>query len=132
MAFLNTPDPVLVLCRAALPAAQAGPGFAYAAPGYELQESWKERMTNQVTAAELVPGWLPVFGPDTIAELEPLFRERIVREHQRRGVRILDPNAVYIDPRVTIGAGTVLLPGTILKGACQIGARCTIGAQRGG
>lgn len=58
MAFLNTPDPVLVLCRAALPAAQAGPGFAYAAPGYELQESWKERMTNQVTAAELVPGWL--------------------------------------------------------------------------
>lgn len=49
MAFLNTPDPVLVLCRAALPAAQAGPGFAYAAPGYELQESWKERMTNQVT-----------------------------------------------------------------------------------
>lgn len=127
MAFLNTPDPVLFLCRAALPAAQAGPGFAYAAPGYELQESWKERMTNQVTAAELVPGWLPVFGPDTIAELEPLFRERIVREHQRRGVRILDPNAVYIDPRVTIGAGTVLLPGTILKGACQIGARCTIG-----
>lgn len=53
--------------------------------GYELQESWKERMTNQVTAAELVSGWLPVFGPDTIAELEPLFRERIVREHQRKG-----------------------------------------------
>ena len=127
MAFLNTPDPVLVLCRAALPAEQAGPGFAYAAPGYELQESWKERMTNQVTAAELVSGWLPVFGPDTIAELEPLFRERIVREHQRKGVRILDPNAVYIDPRVTIGAGTVLLPGTILKGECRIGAHCTIG-----
>ena len=63
MAFLNTPDPVLVLNRSAIPAAQAGPGFVYAAPGYELQ------------GAEPVAGWLPVYGPETIAELEPLFRE---------------------------------------------------------
>ena len=70
MAFLNTPDPVLVLCRAALPAAQAGPGFAYAAPGRELREVWKDQMTNAVSGAELVPGWLPVFGPETVRELE--------------------------------------------------------------
>ena len=70
MAFLNTPDPVLVLCRAALPAEQAGPGFAYAAPGRELREVWKNQMTNAVSGAELVPGWLPVFGPETIRELE--------------------------------------------------------------
>lgn len=76
MAFLDTPDPVLVLCRAALPMAEAGPGFAYAAPGRELQEAWREKMTNAVGAAELVSGWLPVYGPDTIAELEPLFRAR--------------------------------------------------------
>ena len=49
--------------------AEAGRGFAYAAPGYELQESWKEKMTNNVTAAELVLGWLPVFGLETIGEL---------------------------------------------------------------
>ena len=76
MKFLNSPDPVLVLPRAALPVAEAGLGFAYAAPGYELQEAWKVRMTNAVQAAELVPGWLPVFGPETIAELEPILRER--------------------------------------------------------
>ena len=75
MAFLNTPDPVLVVNRSAIPAAQAGPGFVYAAPGYELQEAWRERMTNNVQGAEPVAGWLPVFGPETIAELEPLFRE---------------------------------------------------------
>ena len=62
MAFLNTPSPVLVLSRSALPAAQAGPGFAYAAPGHEL-------------AAGLVPAGLPVYGTDTLAELEPWFRE---------------------------------------------------------
>lgn len=76
MAFLDTPDPVLVLCRAALPMAEAGPGFAYAAPGRALQEAWREKMTNAVGEAELVSGWLPVYGPDTIAELEPLFRSR--------------------------------------------------------
>ncbi len=127
MAFLNSPDPVLVLPRAALPMAEAGPGFAYAAPGYELQESWKEKMTNNVTAAELVPGWLPVFGLETIGELELLLRDRIVKAHIQNGVRILDPSSVYIDPRVHIGRGTVILPGTILRGESQVGQGCTIG-----
>ena len=63
MAFLNTPDPVLVVNRSAIPAAQAGPGFVYAAPGYELQEAWRVRMTNAVQEAVPVPGWLPVYGP---------------------------------------------------------------------
>ena len=127
LAFLNSPDPVLVLPRAAMPMEEAGAGFAYAAPGYELQEVWKTKMTNAVTAAELVPGWLPVYGPDTIAELEGLLRQRIVKAHICGGVRVLDPAAVYIDPRVTIGEGTVLLPGTILQGPCRIGRRCTLG-----
>ena len=125
--FLSTPDPVLVLPRAALPMEGVGAGFAYAASGYELQESWKEKMTNNVAAAELVSGWLPVFGLETIAELEPMLREQIVRQHIRNGVRILDPNTVYIDPRVEIGRGTVLLPGTILRGKTVIGCGCTIG-----
>jgi bifunctional UDP-N-acetylglucosamine pyrophosphorylase/glucosamine-1-phosphate N-acetyltransferase len=76
MAFLNTPDPVLVLPRSAVPMQEAGPGFVYAAPGYELQEAWKEKLTNAVSAAVLVPGWVPVYGPETIAELEPLLRDR--------------------------------------------------------
>ncbi len=127
MTFLNTPDPVLVLSRAAMPMAEAGGGFAYQAPGYELQESWKTKMTNNVTEATLVPGWLPIFGMDTIAELEPLFRERIVKQHIRNGVRIVDPAAVYIDPRVTIAPGAVILPGTILQGETVIGRGCIVG-----
>ena len=127
MDFLNTPDTVAVFTRAALPAAEAGPGFAYQAPGYELQDVWKEKMTNAVSAAELLTGWLPVFSLETLAELEPLFRERIVRAHIRAGVRVMDPSAVYIDPRVSIGPGTMLLPGTILRGGTRIGCGCTIG-----
>ena len=127
MDFLNTPDTVAVFTRAALPAEEAGPGFAYQAPGYELQDVWKEKMTNAVSAAELLTGWLPVFSLETLAELEPLFRERIVRDHIRAGVRVMDPSAVYIDPRVSIGPGTMLLPGTILRGGTRIGCGCTIG-----
>ena len=75
-AFLNTPDPVLVLPRAAFPMREAGPGFAYAAPGYELQEAWKVRMTNNVQGAELVPGWLPIYSLETVAEIDGLLRRR--------------------------------------------------------
>ena len=69
--FLNTPDPVAVFVRAALPMEEAGPGFVYGAAGYELQAVWQEKMTNAVSAAELIPGWVPVFSLETVAELSP-------------------------------------------------------------
>ena len=75
-AFLDTGEPVLVLPRAAFPMAEAGPGFAYAAPGRELRAPWRTRRTNQVQGAERVPGWLPVYGPETLAEIETLVRGR--------------------------------------------------------
>ncbi len=125
--FLNTPDKILVLSRAAMPMHEAGIGFAYKAPGYELQESWKTKMTNAVQAAELVSGWLPIFNKSTIAELEPMLEERIMAHHLSSGVRIMDPATTYIDPRVCIGADTMILPGTILRGDTTIGQGCTIG-----
>ena len=127
MAFLNTPDPILVLSRAAMPVKEAGIGFAYKAPGYELQESWQTKMTNAVQAAELVSGWLPIFNKAPVAELEPVLKDRVLKQHLRSGVRIIDPATTYIDPRVGIGADTVILPGTILQGDTTIGQGCTIG-----
>lgn len=126
-AFLNTPDATAVLLRPALPMAEAGPGFAYAASGYELQEAWKSGLTNKVEAAELLSGWVPLFSLETVAELELVMRDRIVKRHIQNGVRVLDPAAVYIDPRVVIGRGTVVLPGSILRGESVIGRGCVIG-----
>lgn len=125
--FLSTPDSVAVLLRAALPLEEAGPGFAYAASGYELQEAWKNGLTNRVDAAELLSGWVPVFNLETVAELELVLRDRIVKRHVQNGVRVLDPSAVYIDPRVVIGRGTVVLPGSILRGETSVGRDCVIG-----
>jgi len=43
------------------------------------------------------------------------------------GVRMMDPGAVYVEETVTVGAGTLLLPGTILRGATVVGENCEIG-----
>ena len=76
LAFLDTGEQVAVLPRSAIPMAEAGAGFAYAAPGRELREVWKDKMTNSVSGAELLPGWLPVYSQAVIDELEPILRER--------------------------------------------------------
>ena len=47
----------------------------------------------------------------------------------RAGVLMMDPPAVYVEDQVTVGAGTLLLPGTILRGSTVIGENCTIGPQ---
>ena len=76
MDFLKTPDQVLVLNRSAIPMVEAGPGFAYTAAGYELQDAWKEKLTNNVQGATLVGGWVPVYYRSVIDELEPILRQR--------------------------------------------------------
>ncbi|HIT01273.1 MAG TPA: UDP-N-acetylglucosamine diphosphorylase [Candidatus Enterenecus merdae] len=43
------------------------------------------------------------------------------------GVRMMDPAAVYVEDTVQVGAGTLLLPGTILRGETVIGRDCQIG-----
>lgn len=45
------------------------------------------------------------------------------------GVRMMDPSAVYVEDQVIVGAGTLLLPGTILRGTTVIGENCCIGPQ---
>lgn len=49
------------------------------------------------------------------------------RQLLETGVEMLDPLSVYVEDTVTVGAGTLLLPGTILRGSTVIGANCQIG-----
>ena len=43
------------------------------------------------------------------------------------GVLMMDPSAVWVEEDVVIGEGTLLLPGTILRGKTCIGRNCEIG-----
>jgi len=64
---------------------------------------------------------------EEMVRLQQAVKEEIAMFHQRTGVKVVDIETTYIDPRVTIGAGTVLLPGTILRGETVIGEDCEIG-----
>jgi bifunctional UDP-N-acetylglucosamine pyrophosphorylase/glucosamine-1-phosphate N-acetyltransferase len=62
-----------------------------------------------------------------LAEATLLMRQRINHRWMLEGVTMIDPQAVYIEPEVTIGRDTVLWPNTYLRGKTQIGEGCVIG-----
>ncbi|WP_028595204.1 bifunctional UDP-N-acetylglucosamine diphosphorylase/glucosamine-1-phosphate N-acetyltransferase GlmU [Paenibacillus assamensis] len=62
-----------------------------------------------------------------LSEAERLMKERINKQHMLNGVTIIDPTQTYIESTVSIGADTVLYPGTMLKGNTVIGMESTIG-----
>jgi bifunctional UDP-N-acetylglucosamine pyrophosphorylase/glucosamine-1-phosphate N-acetyltransferase len=62
-----------------------------------------------------------------LAQAEALMRQRINCDWMLRGVSMIDPDAVYIEPGVTLGQDTILWPGTYLHGNTKIGEDCIIG-----
>lgn len=62
----------------------------------------------------------------TILEQEKKYIETI-NKHMANGVIFFTSHGVVIDENITIGKGTQILPGTILKGSTTIGENCTIG-----
>ncbi len=71
-------------------------------------------------------------GNESITGGIPMAMTAAVLEEMRiklaeNGVLMLDPAAVYVEDTVTVGASTLLLPGTILRGNTKIGTDCEIG-----
>jgi len=62
-----------------------------------------------------------------LAEAAAVLRRRHLERLMRAGVSIIDPAHTYVDVDVTVGAETVLLPGTILEGATSIGEGAVVG-----
>lgn len=56
-----------------------------------------------------------------------ILRKRILTNHMRNGVTIIDPNNTYIDGGVNIGMDTIIYPGSIIEGNTEIGEDCIIG-----
>jgi bifunctional UDP-N-acetylglucosamine pyrophosphorylase/glucosamine-1-phosphate N-acetyltransferase len=62
-----------------------------------------------------------------LAVAESELRDRINERWMRRGVTMWDPVTTYVDVDVELATDVVLLPGTILQGACRIGEHAEIG-----
>ncbi len=62
-----------------------------------------------------------------LAEAEAALRRRVNDYWMLAGVTLLDPATTYIEPGVTLGPDTVVLPNTHLQGTTSIGAGCVLG-----
>ena len=62
-----------------------------------------------------------------LAEAAVIMQQRINRKWMLAGVSIVNPNATYIEPGITIGRDTVIWPNTYLQGETQVGESCILG-----
>lgn len=62
-----------------------------------------------------------------LAEADRLVRLQKMEELMASGVTIIDPTRTYVESEVTIGADTLILPGTHLRGDSTVGENCTLG-----
>ena len=69
-------------------------------------------------------------GVNTLAELSTAratLQERILLAHMANGVWIEDPASTYVDHGVEIGAGTRILPCSVLRRGVRVGEGCEVG-----
>ena len=59
--------------------------------------------------------------------LNSVARMEVIQKHMDNGVEFVCTDGVIIERDVEIGAGTEVLPGTILKGNTKIGKNCSVG-----
>ena len=65
--------------------------------------------------------------PEELLTLNAAARTAVFKKLCAEGVRFICTDGIIIEPSVKIGAGTLVLPGTIIKGETVIGENCTIG-----
>lgn len=124
--FLNGPEKVLVVPGPAVPVDSSGENCVYTAAGDSVR-SGLETGSGEVADAEFAEGFTAVHSAKALNSMQYIARARILRQLVADGVHVMDPNNTYIDPRVRAGAGTMILPGSILRGGTVIGKNCEIG-----
>lgn len=71
-------------------------------------------------------GW-PVNRETLLGQVQEAARRDSVARLSRAGVSFVDPQNVYVGPLVEVGRGSVILPGTILRGETVVGEGCELG-----
>lgn len=125
----NEAGEVVVLNGVVLPVGVFSGGAVYAAKAAAVRDVLREHGAFAAfpRGAEIMKGFLPVGDGEELRAALPMCRQKIVQRCFDAGVEIIDLNNTYIDPRARVGAGTVLLPGTILRGRTVVGKSCVIG-----
>lgn len=64
---------------------------------------------------------------EELAAVDKAFRHRANAKWLAAGVTLIDPEATYIDPDVSIGQDTVIWPNTHVQGSTVVGQGCVLG-----
>ena len=72
-------------------------------------------------------GVYTVHSAEELAAWQPVLNLQHLHDLVRAGVEIWDYQNCYVDPTVRVGRGSVLMPGTILRGFTVVGEDCVIG-----
>ena len=96
-----------------------------------LVEAMKILSDQQLVAATHVAGKKEInmraSDPSALLTLNAAARTLIFKKLCAEGVEFNCLDGIIIEPSVKIGAGTMILPGTIIKGKTEIGENCVIG-----
>ncbi|HEV7751339.1 MAG TPA: bifunctional UDP-N-acetylglucosamine diphosphorylase/glucosamine-1-phosphate N-acetyltransferase GlmU, partial [Baekduia sp.] len=88
------------------------------------------RAQGATVAAHVVDDRALVLGINdrvALADVRALAQRRILEDHMRAGVTIVDPASTLIDAGIVIGQDTVIEPSTYLRGATTVGANAHVG-----
>ncbi|MBV2362019.1 bifunctional UDP-N-acetylglucosamine diphosphorylase/glucosamine-1-phosphate N-acetyltransferase GlmU [Streptomonospora nanhaiensis] len=80
--------------------------------------------------AALAREWTEIQGVNDrvqLAEARRLLNDRLLTEHMRAGVTVVDPATTWVDAEVSIGRDTVVEPQTQLRGRTVIGEGALVG-----
>ena len=89
--------------------------------------SFSRFLLSRGSACTDLDGIYCVSTPEELSDWAAKIRRAHLQSLSRQGVEIWDYENCYVDPGVTIGAGTVLLPGSLLRGRTVVGSDCVIG-----
>lgn len=106
-------------------------GDAACWPGKLLRETLKEEREAALSYGPRLeiqrePVTLRLTTRALIAQGQAYLRAQINAAHMEKGVSMVDPEAVYIEPGVMIGQDTVIYPGCYLQRGTVIGRGCTL------
>ncbi len=105
-----------------------GEAIAAYGPAADVKEAVQHEDFSAFESVETPPGDAACIVDTESAYLaQELLRERINQFHLKNGVMLLSPQTTHIAPDVTIGSGTVILPGCLLYSGTEIGSNCVIG-----
>ena len=87
------------------------------------------KQMNEPVCVFTAPDFTEALGVNSkaqLAEADQILRARVAVRLMEEGVTLINPQDVYIDDTVKIGADTIIYPGTYILGKTVIGKNCHI------